>query len=263
MNTYNLHLRGHGVKVGSRCPEMQPNIVESTLFCLEGKPIGFYLKKIPTKMRQLLVVANSEFLSKRVPKQVIMRRDKRLQDDGTYAVHSIKQYSTIIGGVPPNELSRRFYPSMSSVHSEPKASRFISAMMGLGNEAWKLIKEKLPEAAKQHEEAIEKVSADLRLCNAFTSSISNANISAPYHVDKANLVPTLNAIFFTRHNAHGGYLHVPDYGITVDSAHCAMLVYPAWANVHGVTPIIKETDEGYRNSLIFYSLKRLAGARLT
>jgi len=34
-----------------------------------------------------------------------------------------------------------------------------------------------------------------------------------------------------------------------------MLVYPAWRNVHGVTPITATHDGGYRNSLVFYPLK--------
>lgn len=39
------------------------------------------------------------------------------------------------------------------------------------------------------------------------------------------------------------------------SADNSMLVYPAWRNVHGVTPIVPTREGGYRNSLVFYSLK--------
>lgn len=35
----------------------------------------------------------------------------------------------------------------------------------------------------------------------------------------------------------------------------SILVYPAWRNVHGVTPIIPTHEGGYRNSLVFYPLK--------
>jgi hypothetical protein len=38
-----------------------------------------------------------------------------------------------------------------------------------------------------------------------------------------------------------------------------MLVYPAWRNVHGVTPIIPLKEGGYRNSLVFYPLKAFKG----
>ena len=56
-------------------------------------------------------------------------------------------------------------------------------------------------------------------------------------------------------NAKGGNVTVPDYNATVDSADNSMLVYPAWRNVHGVTPIIPIQEGGYRNSLVFYALK--------
>jgi len=52
---------------------------------------------------------------------------------------------------------------------------------------------------------------------------------------------------------------VPDYGATFEQADNSMLVYPAWRNVHGVTPIIPTSDDGYRNSLIFYPLKAFKG----
>jgi hypothetical protein len=29
----------------------------------------------------------------------------------------------------------------------------------------------------------------------------------------------------------------------------------AWKNVHGVTPIVPTSKDGYRNSLVFYPLK--------
>jgi hypothetical protein len=48
---------------------------------------------------------------------------------------------------------------------------------------------------------------------------------------------------------------VPDYDATVNSSDNSILVYPAWRNVHGVTPIIPLKEDGYRNTLVFYALK--------
>ena len=89
----------------------------------------------------------------------------------------------------------------------------------------------------------------------FTSSISNYNISAPFHRDAGNLVGCVNVIIAKKENATGGNTTVPDYGATVDSCDNSMLVYPAWRNVHGVTPIVANEKDGYRNSLVFYPLK--------
>jgi len=87
------------------------------------------------------------------------------------------------------------------------------------------------------------------------SSISNYNISAPFHRDNANIEGTVNVIICKRKNAKGGDLHIPDYGATIGQQDNSILVYPAWRNMHGVTEIIPTIFGGYRNSLIFYPLK--------
>ena len=89
----------------------------------------------------------------------------------------------------------------------------------------------------------------------FTSSISNYNISAPFHRDNGNIQGCVNVIIAKKKDATGGNTTVPDYGATVDSCDNSMLVYPAWRNVHGVTPIVPNKKDGYRNSLVFYPLK--------
>lgn len=68
-------------------------------------------------------------------------------------------------------------------------------------------------------------------------------------------------IIAKKQNATGGNTTVPDYGATMDSCDNSMLVYPAWKNVHGVTPIIETFEGGYRNSLVFYPLKAFAGLK--
>jgi hypothetical protein len=62
-----------------------------------------------------------------------------------------------------------------------------------------------------------------------------------------------------KQNATGGNTTGPDYGATMDSCNNSMLVYPAWRNVHGVTPIVPTATGGYRNSLVFYPLKAFNG----
>jgi len=76
-----------------------------------------------------------------------------------------------------------------------------------------------------------------RFGRLFTSSISNFNIAAPFHRDAGNLVGCVNVIIAKKKDASGGNTTVPDYNLTVDSSDNSMLVYPAWKNVHGVTPI--------------------------
>jgi len=150
---------------------------------------------------------------------------------------------------------RRPYASRSSVHSVKTAQTFIKAMLKLALESEKVIKDILPELYEQQKTLFEEVDDKWKFGNLFTSSISNYNIPAPFHKDNGNIVGALNVIITKRNNSKGGNLHVPDYNATFDQCDNSMLVYPAWKNVHGVTPIIPTFEGGYRNSLIFYPLK--------
>lgn len=252
----------HNVKIGDVCGDIEPNITEDTLFIADGKPVGFYIKELNGKLKQLAAVANAELLSDRVPKTLMERSDvmikqKKLNITRKQAIAiSVAQYSTILGSIPPKPHMKRPYPSISSVHQVETAQTFIKAMLLLCKESEKLIQEITPEIyATQKRIISEKVPPKYRFGELFTSSISNFNIPAPFHRDAGNLEGCVNVIIAKKHNARGGNTTVPDYGATVDSRDNSMLVYPAWRNVHGVTPIRPTAEGGYRNSLVFYPLK--------
>lgn len=246
----------HTRKMGDVCEYIEPNVVDDSMFYVDGQCIGFYLTKMPDKMNKLADVANNEFRSKNVPKSVMTRqKPDGKNENGTYKYrNSVDQYSTIIGGVPPKPHMRRPYPTISSVHSVKTAQTFIKAMLMLAKESEALIAELMPEQYAKQLEAFKAVPEKWRFGNLFTSSISNFNISAPFHRDAGNITETVNVIICKRMNSKGGDLHVPDYGATIGQVDNSILVYPAWKNMHGVTPIIPTFEGGYRNSLVFYPL---------
>ena len=135
----------------------------------------------------------------------------------------------------------------------------MKAMLLLANESEQLIKDILPNQYDKQVELFNEVPEKWRFGNLFTSSISNYNISAPFHRDAGNIEGAVNVIICKKHNSKGGDLNVPDYGATIGQQDNSILVYPAWRNVHGVTPIIPTHEGGYRNSLIFYPLKAFVG----
>jgi hypothetical protein len=154
---------------------------------------------------------------------------------------------------------RRNYGSQSSVHSVKSAQTFIKAMLLLAKESEQLIKQILPKQYEMQLEMFADVKDKWKFSNLFTSSISNFNISAPFHRDTGNIQNCVNVIICKRLNSKGGDLHIPDYNATIGQVDNSILVYPAWRNVHGVTPIIPTFEGGYRNSLIFYPLKAFKG----
>lgn len=258
MKTVNLIHVEHARKIGEVCEYIQPNITEDCIFYADGEPIGFYLTKMPENMCKLADLANAEFRCKNVPKTEMKRAPTDGIDEktGKYKYRNVVlQQSTILGGVPPKPHMRRNYPSISSVHSVKSAQAFIKAMLMLAKESEQLIKEILPKQYEQQLDIFKDVPNEWKFGNIFTSSISNYNISAAFHIDRANIPQTVNVIICKRKDSKGGDLHVPDYGATIGQCDNSILVYPAWRNMHGVTPIIPTKEGGYRNSLIFYPLK--------
>ena len=251
----------HNNKIGDICQYIEPNVKEDCIFYSEGEAIGFYLTRMPDKMCKLADLANMELRSKNVPKQGTQRitEQKKAFDEKREVKYDIKQYSTIIGSVPRNEVFKRHYENRSSVHSVKTAQTFIKAMLLLAKESEQLIKEIIPSQYEKQVELFKDVPEKWRFANLFTSSISNYNISAPYHRDTGNIVGAVNVIICKKHNSKGGDLNIPDYGATIGQQDNSILVYPAWKNLHGVTPIIPTHEGGYRNSLIFYPLKAFVG----
>ena len=257
MQTLELVQLQHDVKVGDEVGDLTPNVTEDTIFTSQGEPVGFYMKTVPEKLRKFVEVANAELLSDRVPKSYMDRKRPIGPDaNGKMQYDIIRQFSTVLGSVPPKPHMRRNYPTMSSVHQEKSAATFVKAMLLACREAEEVIREVTPTIYEQQERIInEKVPPQWRFGRLFTSSISNFNIAAAMHRDAANLEGCVNVIIAKRSHARGGNTTVPDYGATMDSSDNSMLVYPAWRNVHGVTPIVPLREGGYRNSLVFYPLK--------
>ena len=266
MKTIKLQQVEHNIKIGKECPYYEPNIKEDCLLELDGEIIGFYIKdvtKYSNKLQQLIAIANKEFRSENVPKQLMDRTtaiaNKFKTEWKGKKTDSVSQYSTLLGSIAPKPLVRRPYPNISSTHRDKKAQTFIKAMWGACLEAEQIVKQLTPHLYERQQELFEDIKDEWKFGTMYTSSISNFNISAPFHRDTGNLKDTVNIILTKRNNANGGCLNVPDYNVTFEQADNSMLVYPAWKNVHGVTPIKPIAENGYRNSLIFYPLKAFKG----
>lgn len=252
----------HDVKIGDLCEYKEPNVTEDCIFYADGEPIGFYLTKMPEKMCKLADLANAELRSKNVPKSSMDRKqtDGYDAEKGIYKYKNVvKQWSCVLGSSPPKPHMKRPYASISSVHQVKTAQTFIKAMLMLAKESEQLIREVMPEQYAKQIELFKSVPDKWKFGNLFTSSISNYNISAPFHRDTGNIVGAVNVIICKKRNSKGGELHIPDYDATIGQQDNSILVYPAWRNVHGVTPIIPTHEGGYRNSLVFYPLKAFVG----
>ena len=251
----------HSFKVADKCPGVLPNIFEScVLVDTDGTPVGFFLKNLQQELENLANIADLELRSERVPKS---RMDRKLplghDSRGKKKYQIISQYSTILGSVPPKPHMRRAWGGRSQVHLHKSASVFVKAMLKAGKMGMELVKHYVPTVYAKHMEVISnRLPEKWRFTPYCSSTISNCNIAAPIHQDNANVKGAVNLIITKRQNSKGGNLYVPDYDACFDQSNNSLLVYPAWRNSHGVTPIEPTHQGGYRNSHVWYALDSFA-----
>jgi len=243
------------LKIGNPCPTLEPTITESCILLdPDGSQVGLFLKELPKELVNLVTIADQELRSKRVPKGT-MKRSSGMHDDSA----EVLQYSTILGSIPPKPHMRRSYATKSSVHSVKSAHLFVKAMIQAGKLAMGLVNHYIPNVHSHHMACVNKrLPENWRFANNFSSTISNCNIAAPIHQDNANIKGAINLIITKRQNSTGGNLHVPDFNATFGQTNNSLLVYPAWRNRHGVTPIVPTHQGGYRNSHVWYALDSFA-----
>lgn len=256
-----LHLKrvDHSYKIGAQSNTIQPNVHDDCLLFDDGVIIGMFISDVeaynPT-LSKLLSYADTEFRSARVPKSLMERKQPMGKtEDGKNKYLVVKQYSTILGSIPKKPHMKRNYHSRSAVHLHASANKFIRAMLGISELAYELVKGYAPTVYEQHMAAIQRVDKKWMFGKHCTSNINNYNIAAAYHQDNANVRGTVNCILTKRADSTGGNLHVPDYDAVFDQKDNSLLVYPAWRNMHAVTPIVETKKGGYRNSMVYYTLK--------
>ena len=250
------------LKIGDACPTLEPTVTESCILLdPDGAQVGLFLKELPKDLINLVTIADQELRSDRVPKDEMARPEPVTRADGTtdWQSKKVKQYSTILGSCAPRPHLRMPYPRRSQVHSKKSADTFIKAMLMAGKNCMGLVNHYIPDVYNRHLAKVEeRLPRKWRFANHFSSTISNCNIAAPIHQDNANIKGAINLIITKRQNSTGGNLHVPDFDATFEQTNNSLLVYPAWRNRHGVTPIIPTHQGGYRNSHVWYALDSFA-----
>ena len=251
------------LKIGDTTPDLEPTVTESCILLdPDGTEVGLFLKELPKDLINLVTIADQELRSDRVPKDEMARVVPKVLPNGKTQWHNektVKQYSTILGSCAPRPHLRMPYPRRSQVHSSKTAGTFIKAMLKAGKLAMGLVNHYTPTVYAQHLKVVaDRLPEKWRFAGQFSSTISNCNIAAPIHQDNANVKGAINLIITKRQNSKGGNLHVPDFDATFDQTNNSLLVYPAWRNRHGVTPIIPTHQGGYRNSHVWYALDSFA-----
>jgi hypothetical protein len=115
-----------------------------------------------------------------------------------------------------------------------------------------------PQLYAEHEEIVSKVLPDWRLGGGvFTSGIINRNNKLPYHFDAGNFADCWSNMLVFKHGCVGGDLVCPELDLAFRVADHSLLMFDGQSILHGVSPFRLVRGDGYRFSIVFYSLQQM------
>ena len=162
--------------------------------------------------------------------------------------------SRIFGYQPRLERRQRAFCNQTSLAREnPKAEAMLR---GLASEITKRYFKVAPDTADQHKELLDKVVDEWRMPDSlFTSGIVNKNNPLSYHFDAGNFKDVLSCMLVLREEMEGGWLCVPEINARFLLKHNSLFMFDGQKILHGVSPMNPISDDGYRFSVVYYSLK--------
>lgn len=165
--------------------------------------------------------------------------------------------SRIFGYRPRLEMRGDFCSSTSMATEFPEEHKLVTDLARLLEPYY----EKYAPAGYARHKALadEKVKTAYRINgdSIFTSGIINKNNPLKYHFDTGNFRDVYSCMVVFKHDIGGGYLSCPAYGVAFKLPHNSIFLFDGQSILHGVTPIQRLSQDAYRYSVVYYSLKRM------
>lgn len=183
----------------------------------------------------------------------VMRNRKNFT--GVIRAKGMKSKSAVFGNIGPSGPMKRFTPTSAAWSwNSPESHNALSGYASLL--ADKFIAEGPAEVCALHESTKATIHQDWQIASTcWTSGIVNDTANLFYHYDKNNVEGTWSAMVVMRAGVKGGYLHIPEYELTLPCNNGDVLFFPGMHVLHGVTPMEKSLPSGYRFSAVYYSIK--------
>lgn len=167
----------------------------------------------------------------------------------------MKTHSRVFGH-QPRSLPRRDYCTSASLSRDYPAEHEIIAKYALMVSAY--YREFNPERYSEHEQQTTKILDEWRLKSSpFTSGIVNKNNPLPYHFDTGNFTGVWSNMLAFKHGCSGGFLAMPEYRVAFAVPNNSLLMFDGQSILHGVTPFELRSQDAYRYTIVYYSLKRM------
>ena len=174
---------------------------------------------------------------------------------GGARMSGIKYPNRTFGTTAPSPMRRRLaccYAMMHASHPEITQSLYRLAIT-----AWEILQEEAPEESRIASDPVyEGIHGDWLMAGTpWSSGIINHTAALSYHKDRGNIPNSWSAMYVTKRNVEGGYLHLPEYNLALACNDKDLIMFNGQQVWHGVTPVRKRTvgAEPYRFSIVYYA----------
>lgn len=166
--------------------------------------------------------------------------------------NGMPQMSAVLGFQPRQKMRQDWCRASALTQAHPDLYGFAA---GVGRDLQKKFEELLPDAWERQAASVEEnVLAEYRIPGtAFTTAYVNQNRALQYHRDTGNFKDVYSNLIVLRRGMAGGHLVLPEYGVALPQDDGAMLMFDGAGIIHGVTPLRKRQQSGYRIGLVFYA----------
>lgn len=223
--------------------DAQRLIKNDTLIVEDGQPIVLYKKIDWCDTIEL----------RNVCKKVKYEKNVRLPRFGR---PGISTNSAIFGFKPRSAIRQDFCSATRMATSFQSGHKIITDFASNLNEVYRSF---FPEQYAKHEKEVkERVRPEWIIPESvFTSGIINKNNPLQYHTDTGNFRGVASNMIAFRDGIFGGRLVLPEYDLKLEIADNTITIFNGQEIVHGVTPLKKYKADGYRFTLVYYSLEQM------
>jgi hypothetical protein len=164
--------------------------------------------------------------------------------------------SRIFGYRPRETIRKDFCSSTSLVHDFPDEHKLFADFAKTLDAHYKKY---VPEIYKVHQNlSDEKILEEWKMQGSpFTSGIINKNNPLKYHYDSGNFTDVYSNMLALKRDVQGGYLAIPEYDVALEIANHSISLFDGQKLLHGVTPILYSNAQGYRYTIVYYTLKKM------
>jgi hypothetical protein len=231
-----IHLKEY-IRRSAKESDFENLITDDTIVMCDGVPIILYVK-----------MDDPNYNVRVACKKIKYGKGTRTQ--------GLKTESAIFGFRPRNTIRQDFCSVTALNYRQPIENVIIC---NFGKTLAALYQKHFPEIFKTHGEIVKEKILDEWLIDdtPFTSGIVNKNNPLNYHFDTGNITGMLSNMVVFKKDVEGGYLSCPEYNIGFEVADNTVILFNGQEILHGVTPIKKTKDNGYRYSIVYYTLQQM------